>query len=658
MCGIVGILNYKQENFVSVKLLECMLDVINHRGPDERGIYLNKNLGLGNVRLSILDLETGQQPQSDSSQNYWIVFNGEIFNYYEIKNELQNHGYSFITQSDTEVIVAAYSIWGLNFLSKLNGQFSFAIWDKKKQELLLARDRVGICPLFYTENNGSFIFGSEIKAILQHPEIVPKLSITSLCQIFTCWSTLNSATLLNDIKEVPPGHYLKIGNGEVQLESYWKLDFSEDFGSKKINIRDAGEKLKQILTDSVRIRLNADVPVAAYLSGGIDSTAITALINKIAPGILNTFSVGFSDQEFDETVYQQEVSTFFHTNHKSLKCTNEEIADVFPQVVWHSENPMLRSAPAPMYNLSKFVRQNNIKVVLTGEGADEMLAGYDIFKEMAIRRFWACEPNSKYRSLLLKKLYPYIPQIKDANIHTLKFFYGFKLEDVKLPYYSHIMRWNNGKHLLKYLHPLHNNIVSNFDPFTCWIKHKPHNFDNWNNLGKAQYIESTTFMSGYLLSTQSDRMTMANSVEGRYPFLDHRLIEFACQLPENFKMSGLNEKYILKKIMVNEIPHSVLNRKKQAYRAPIRNSFFGKKNIDYIESLTNAQTISNHGVFNPLLTTKLFEKARSNENMTEIDNMAICAIISTQLFLQMFVTKQFPLSDTKVRSSLRLIEEV
>lgn len=657
MCGIVGIFNYANKSKVSHELLENMLLSINHRGPDERGLYVNENLGLGNVRLSIIDLASGQQPLSDTSGNYWIVFNGEIFNYIEIRQELEQKGYPFKTKSDTEVIVAAYVTWGKQFVSKLNGQFAFAIWDKQKKNLFLARDRVGICPLFYTNMNGTFIFGSEIKAILQNPHVKPEISTSSLCELFTYWTALTPSTLFKNIFEVTPGHWISISADKVQSEAYWKLHYPEKQNIRSTNLNEAKEELKEILSDAVKIRLRADVPVAAYLSGGLDSTTTTALIKKIEPSVLNTFSIGFSDATYDETAFQQEASKYLNTNHRSITCTNEDISEIFPKVIWHAESPMLRTAPAPMYNLSKFVRSNHIKVVITGEGADEMLAGYDIFKEMVIRRFWASEPNSKFRPLLLKKLYPYIPQISNANALALKLFYGYKLTDVDVPYYSHLMRWNNGRHILKFLHPNHQQTIEEFDPYQKWMAIKPQGFDNWGDLAKAQYLESTLFMSGYLLSSQGDRMTMANSVEGRYPFLDHRLIEFATKLPEGLKMHGLNEKYLLKKMIEDKIPASISKRPKQAYRAPISNAFFNKPNIDYIDHLLADKTINEFGVFDTAATSKLIGKMRTSGVASEIENMSIMALVSTQLFYQFFILGKRPFSSPAPTSPIRVIEE-
>ncbi len=657
MCGIAGIYNLDNSEHVKAALLEEMLQVIDHRGPDERGIYLNKNLGIGSVRLSIIDLKTGQQPLCDSSGKYWIVYNGEIFNYLELRQDLLNAGYEFKTNSDTEVIAAGYSIYGPRFFTQLNGQFAFGIWDKVKQQLILARDRVGICPLFYTRNEEGFYFGSEIKALLKHPSVKTQININSLCHIFTYWSTLTPATIFKNIFEVTPGHYLIINKEGISHQSYWKLEFPNSSSQSKLKLEDALINLDEILTDAVKIRLRADVKVAAYLSGGLDSTTTTALIKKIEPGILNTFSIGFKEKDFDESSFQNEAARYLQTNHKNLDCSNEDIALLFPEVIWHSESPMLRTAPAPMYKLSGFVRSNNIKVVITGEGADEMLAGYDIFKENSIRRFWSKYPDSKYRPLLLKKLYPYIPQITNLNIQTLRFFYGYKLQETNLSAYSHLMRWNNGRHILKYLHSDHKSVIDSFDPIKAWEDIKPSNFDSYGDLSKAQYLESTLFMSGYLLSSQGDRMTMGNSVEGRYPFLDHRLIEFAATLPENFKLRGLNEKYILKKMMAGKIPESVLKRPKQAYRAPINNSFFSKPVQPYIESVLSNKILDEYGLFNSQLVQNLVLKINSTGTASELENMILTGIISSQLLYEYFILGKHPFSLPEPTGQMRIIDE-
>ena len=543
MCGIAGIIDYQGKKN-QINTLESMLRSIYYRGPDESGIYHSSCATIGNVRLSIIDISGGQQPLSDPSGRYWIVFNGEIFNYKELRQELEKKGIVFRTKSDTEVLVQLYAVYGKKCLDLLNGQFAFAIWDKHRDELFFARDRTGIRPLYYTISENVFSFASEIKALFQQKQLTRELCPENLSQVYTFWTTITPGTIFKNIYELSPGHFAVFNRDGLKTEQYWALRF--DNPSAGISLQEAVEKFRELFSNAVRIRLRADVKVAAYLSGGIDSSATAAFIKEIEPGVLNTFSVGFNEKDFDERHYQDEAVKYLKTTHKSYVCTSREIADIFPKVVWHSEIPMTRTAPAPMLLLSKLVRENHIKVVITGEGSDEILAGYDIFKETAIRRFWASQPDSAIRPLLLKRLYPYIPQINKSGTSALKMFFGYKLEDLENPFYSHLLRWNNSNHIKKHFTAHIKDSLLHSSPLARLEEELPENFNTWDSLAKAQWLETTVFMSGYLLSTQGDRMGMANSVEGRYPFLDYRLLEYCASLPVEFKLKGLTEKYLLK----------------------------------------------------------------------------------------------------------------
>ncbi len=481
-----------------------MLRSISYRGPDESGIYNSPIATIGNVRLSIIDIESGQQPLSDLSGRFWIVFNGEIFNYKELRYELERNGKTLKTHSDTEVLVQLYAMYGKNCLNKLNGQFAFAIWDNKEEELFLARDRVGIRPLFYNITNGVFSFASEIKSLFQQESVSRELMSESIAQIFTFWTAITPNTPFRNILELSPGHCLVFNRKGLKTERYWQLMINNGFAN--ISLNEAKEQFDELFSSAVRLRLRADVEVAAYLSGGLDSSATVAYIKKIEPGILNTFSIGFAEKDFDETSYQKEAVKYLHTNHKSINCTSEAIAGYFPKVVWHSETPLMRTAPTPMLILSKLVRDNNIKVVITGEGSDEMLAGYDIFREARIRRFWASQPGSAIRPLLLKKIYSDIPHLRNANPGILKMFFGYKLDDIENPFYSHLLRWNNSNHIKKHLSDDLKEYLTDYSPLNELSEKLPDGFDNWDDLAKAQWLETTIFMSGYLLSSQGDRM--------------------------------------------------------------------------------------------------------------------------------------------------------
>lgn len=636
MCGIAGIIDFNNKSNRK-PVVAKMLSVIGYRGPDDSGIYNSRYSTIGNIRLSIVDILGGRQPLSDQSGRYWIVFNGEIFNYPELREGLINKGYIFKTHCDTEVLVQLYAEYGSKCLGMLNGQFAFAIWDKEKEELFLARDRVGIRPLFYTTNQGVFSFASEIKSLFVQEEIIPVLNPESLMQIYTFWTAITPNTAFKNIFEISPGEFMVYNRNGIKIEKYWELNF--DKCNSFLSMQDAMDQFHKLFSDSVRIRLRADVEVAAYLSGGLDSSTTVAYINDIEPKILSTFSVGFEEESFDESKYQAEAVNYFNTAHNSIICTSDEIANTFPDVIWHSETPLMRTASTPMFLLSKLVRKNGIKVVMTGEGADEILGGYNIFKETKIRRFWANEPASAFRPQLLKKLYPYLPQMKDSNANVLKMFFGFKLEDVDNPFYSHQLRWNNSNHITKHFSRRIKENLGDYSPFSGLSERLPENFDSWDSIAKAQWLETTIFMSGYLLSSQGDRMALANSVEGRYPFLDYRLIEFCASLPSRYKLNGLNEKHLLKKLMKGRIPKSIADRSKQAYRAPVRSVFLSNNPPQYVNEMLSEHFINQVGVFDAVSLNTVLTRIRKSGASSEVDNMLLTFVISTHLLFDQFINK-------------------
>lgn len=627
MCGIAGVIQNSYHDRIPV--LEKMLARIAYRGPDESGIYHSPKATIGNVRLSIIDIAGGQQPLSDPSGRFWIVFNGEIFNYLELKKELEDKGCHFKTLSDTEVVVQLYACYGKSFVKKLNGQFAIAIWDKQKEELFMARDRVGIRPLFYYHSGNDFVFASEIKAILEFHGVDAAFSNQSLSQIFTYWTSLSPLTAFENIFELPPAHTLHLSGGILKMEKYWELPFGKE--SRSASNEEASEEFREIFSRAVNLQLRADVEVGAYLSGGLDSSITVSAIKQFNADILNTFSIGFEESEFNESDFQNEAANYFQTKHAAININSREIARSFPEVIYHTETPLLRTAPAPMYLLSKLVREHGIKVVITGEGADEFFGGYNIFKEMLIRRFWATHPESLIRPLLIKRLYPYLPHIKNASPRMLKMFFHYKLEDTNNPYYSHLIRWNNTGHIIDNTSDDFKSSLTGQSDLSYLDNMLPADFSRFDGLSKAQWIESTVFMSGYLLSSQGDRMAMANSVEGRYPFLDHHVIEFAASLPENQKIRGMNEKYLLKKAMKGRIPDSILSRSKQAYRAPVRTVFLDEKAPDYVHELLSEEFTKKAGVFNPEKVSSLFKKMKSATSANELDNMSLTAILSTHL---------------------------
>ncbi len=641
MCGIVGSLNLTKSHPISEELLRQMLAMIRHRGPDQFGIYLDRHIGLGSARLSIIDLSGGQQPISNEDESLWIVFNGEIFNYVELRPSLEARGHRFTTNTDTEVLLHLYEDYGPDCLRFLNGQFAIAIWDQKTQSLFLARDRLGIRPLFYTVRDGALIFGSEIKAILAHPFVQAEIDPQALDQIFTFWSTISPRTAFREIYQVPPAHWLLTKDGQFIIKRYWELEFP-DANEKPLGgiygttFQESLQQFRNLLIDATQIRLRADVPVGAYLSGGLDSSVTSAIIRNYTNSPLDTFSITFENPEFDEGEFQQRMAKFLGTDHHIVYATHADIGRVFPEVVWHCETPMTRTAPVPMYLLSKLVRENNYKVVMTGEGADEFLAGYDIFKEAKIRRFWAKQPNSKLRPLLLQKLYPEISAMP-SGLGYLTSFYGMGLTATSSPEYSHAVRWRTTSRSKRFFSEnLRQQIGSTED--TEDIVYYPPDYHRWDPLSQAQYLEVTIFLAQYLLSSQGDRVAMANSVEGRYPFLDYRVVEYCNTLPPEWKLFGLTEKYLLRQLAKEWLPEEIWKRRKRPYRAPIHRSFFNERTPDYVHELLSHDSIASTGFFKPEAVTQMVNKVCQGGRLSETDDMALAGIISTQLVHHQFVT--------------------
>ena len=606
-------------------------------GPDQFGLYLDDTVGLGSARLSIIDLNGGQQPICNEDETVWIVFNGEIFNYLELRAELEAHGHQFQTQTDTEVIVHLYEDLGAGCLARLNGQFAFAIWDTTRQTLLLGRDRFGITPLFCTVCNQTLIFASEIKAILAHGQIQPQIDPIALDQIFTYWSTLSPRTIFANIQDVPPGHYLLVERGRISVQAYWQVDFATEQPQRPLE--DYMSEFRQLLVSAIQMRLRAEVPVGAYLSGGLDSSIIAALIRTRTDTPLTTFSISFGDAGFDESQYQRQMAQALGTEHHVVQMNYADIAAVFPDVIWHTETPVLRTAPAPMFVLSRLVREQGFKVVLTGEGADEFLAGYGLFKEAQIRRFWARQPSSTIRPLLLRRLYPYITNFKH-NAY-LSAFFGVGLTQVDCVDYSHRPRWDTTARAKRFFsRDLRQALVEQTSAMPD--VYVPDEFAHWDSLSRAQYLESSIFLPQYLLSSQGDRMTMAHSVEGRFPFLDHRVVEFCNRLPPSLKLYGLTEKYLLRKLAREWLPESIWQRPKQPYRAPIHRSFFHESRPDYVRDLLSPDKIKAVGLFEATAVSQLVRKVEQGLPIGESDDMALAGILSTQLVHQQFVENFTP----------------
>lgn len=641
MCGIAGVLNLTSKPPPARAALVSMIETLHHRGPDGFGYYQDADVGLAHARLSIIDIAGGKQPIHNEDNTVWVTFNGEIFNYIELRRDLERLGHSFYTQSDTEVIVHAYEAYGDAFVQRLNGQFAIALWDVNRKRLVLARDRVGIRPLFHATVNGRLYFASEIKALLAITEMPRRLSLEALGQTFTYWSALAPATAFDGIQSLAPGHLRVIEAGRARETCYWDWAFPTEPVVGTRSEQDYAEELRALLVDAVRLQLRADVPVAAYLSGGLDSSAIAALIKGYTSTPLRTFSVGFEDAEFDEGGFQRQVVTHLDTQHSAVTCRQSDIRDIFPRAVWHAETPLLRTAPAPLMLLAGSVRTAGYKVVLTGEGADEVFGGYDLFKEAKIRRFWARAPGSRLRPAILARLYPYLRHSPAAAASVFREqFFRQGLEFQHRATFAHVPRWQTTQRIWRFLHPDVRAALHEFDAHAAIERQLPADIGKWSGLARDQYVEAHTLLSGYLLSSQGDRMAMAHSVEGRFPYLDHRVIEFAAQLPPYLKIRGLTEKYLLKKAVANLLPASISVRTKQPYRAPDAQSFFdGDKPVEYVAELFSQQRLRESGIFDPEPVRLLYEKCQRGQALGFADNMAFVGVLSTLLVDDLFIRR-------------------
>ncbi len=640
MCGITGILRINGPGEVPLGTLKRMTAVLDHRGPDEAGIYIDDFIGLGHTRLSIIDLFSGQQPMHNGDETMWIVFNGEIFNYVELKQDLLKKNYQFRTTSDTEVLLHLYEEEGENCLQYLNGQFALAIWDVKKKELFLARDRIGIRPLHYTLHDDTLLFSSEIKSIFMHDGVTREIDPISLDQIFTFWTTLPGRTAFENIKELPPGHYMKVSRGNVLIKKYWDIPFYPPEDYIDTSPMEVADRVQQILLDAVRIRLRADVPVGTYLSGGLDSSGVTSLVVKNFDNEVRTFGIRFDHDAFDEGKYQEDMVSFLQANHSEVLACNETIGSSLPDVIWHCEKPLLRTAPAPLFLLSRLVQENGLKVVLTGEGADEVFGGYNIFREAKVRKFWSKEPDSKVRPELIGKLYPYIfrnPRLK----RTLQAFFSRGIEQPDDPLFSHMIRWDNTSRIKTFFSRDLKERIGQYDGYQEVREMLPFSYGGWDCVVKTQYLEMAIFLSNYLLSSQGDRVAMAHSLEIRLPFLDPRLMEFMGHVHPKWKVFGLDEKYILKRSFQNILPRDIITRSKHPYRAPISESLLNAKTAELtLEMLSNGK-LEKSGIFDPVKVEGLMKLLQGPRPASEINNMALMGIFSTQLVFKIFI-EEFP----------------
>jgi asparagine synthase (glutamine-hydrolysing) len=630
MCGLAGIAR-REPRGVAVETLDRMAAALRHRGPDGFGRYSGARVGLAHVRLSIIDVLGGAQPVGNEDGCVLVVFNGEIYNYLELRVDLEGRGHQFHTRSDTEVLVHAYEQWGSSMLARLNGQFAFAIYDRRSEEVFLARDRFGVRPLFYSEQRGDLVFASEIKALFASGEVSPAPDLVGMDEVFTFWAARPPRTVFAGVRSLEPGCFALWRDGRLRVERYYALEYPEASEESP----DALARLDELLQTAVALRLRADVPVGGYLSGGLDSSIACTLAAAQSPHQLRTFSVTFDDPRLDEREFQQLVARQLTSRHAVAAISASDVAAVFPEVVRHTETPLVRTAPAPLMLLARLTREHGIKVVLTGEGSDELFLGYDLFKETAVRGFCSRQPQSRWRPQLFDRLYPYL----EGRHRGSEFWRRFFLEAGRVddPLFSHLPRFNLATHIKQFYSAEVREALAGSDPLDELRDSLPAAFSQWSPLNRAAYLEMVTLLSPYLLCSQGDRVSLAHGVEGRYPFLDHRLFEFAARLPTRSKLRGLREKAILRRWARAVVPPAVVTRPKQPYRAPDIPSFCTPEPVAYARDLLEEAGVARVGLFDPTSVAGLLRRCRAGTATGVRENQAFVAILSTQLWHQQFI---------------------
>ena len=604
MCGIVGLVRNDGKP-IDEGLLARMNEAIRHRGPDEDGFYVNGSVGLAMRRLAIIDLKSGQQPIHNRDRTAWIVFNGEIYNYLELREKLEKLGHTFYTNSDTEAIVHAYDQYGSDCPKHLRGMFAFAIWDERTQELFLARDRVGKKPLLYAEVNGQLVFGSEFSAILLHPDVSKEIRPEAIDCYLSFMCVPAPLTAYRAIKKLEPGHSLRWRKGELKTERYWQPDFS-----KKLDIgeEEAGERAIEILRDAVKVRLMSEVPLGAFLSGGIDSSAVVALMSQESSEKVKTFSIGFEEQDFSELQHAKRIAEHVGADHHEF-IVRPDAVEILPMLVEHYGEPYADSSAVPTYYVARETRRH-VTVALNGDGGDESFAGYERYIAMGLTEKYRKVP-AFFRESLIKEAVNRIPTspIRKSTVNSAKRL----LEVVSKPRVNRYMHWmsvfNEG---LK--EPLYSEAFREQTDRAFAASFLDTWFKKANGNGTVDTLLLTDLMT-YLpndLLVKVDIATMAVSLEARSPFLDHHVIEFAASLPERLKLRRLTTKYLLKKVLRRLLPAENLDRRKMGFGVPIGHWFRGKMQ-PFLREVVLSDKALRRGFFKPEVVKQLVEQHTRSE---------------------------------------------
>ncbi len=584
MCGICGIYNASSGEPASQAVLERMTRSIAHRGPDDSGFYRDGALGLGFARLSIIDLSGGHQPMSNETGDVWLVFNGEIWNYRKLRGELQAKGHLFRTQSDSETIIHAYEEYGVNCVARLHGMFGFAIWDNARKRLLLARDRAGKKPLYYTRVDGDLIFASEIKALLHHPRVKREADTQAIADFLSVRYVPGPATLFAGIYKVQPGHWLLYENGSLRIERYWDFTFGE---TERRPINEYIEGIQTHIRRAVAERMMADVPVGAMLSGGVDSSIVTGIMSELTDHKVKTFAVGFDHPDYNELPYARLVADHFGTDHYELVVRSSDLTAYWPLLTWHRDEPVSEPSDLGVYLVSRLARQH-VKVVLSGEGGDELFAGYPKYVVDWLAKYYHILPAA-IRDGMITPLLDHLPY----SMRKLK----TAARNISQPAPQRWMAWFgifNGQ-LKEQL--LAGSVKASIDldasrAFRRWLEQNPQRDD----LSAMLYLDTKIWLPDNLLM-KGDKMTMAASLEGRIPLLDHQLIEYAASIPSDIKIRPFRAKYLLKRAFADFLPAPILTRKKMGFNVPT-SIWFREGQRGFITSLLLSERMRSRGYFN------------------------------------------------------------
>lgn len=570
-----------------------MCQVLKHRGPDDEGYYVNNNIALGMRRLSIIDLETGHQPISNEDKSIYLICNGEIYNFQELRDELIKKGHRFSTGSDSEVLLHLYEDHGIDCLDKINGMFAFAVWDENKKTLFLARDRIGIKPLYYSMINGQFVFGSELKSLLQHPSIKKELDLEALSQYLTYEYIPAPLSILKDIKKLQPGHLLMINHqGKLTIKQYWDYNYSEKIRFKREE--EYIEALLEKLFCAVKRRLISDVPLGTFLSGGIDSGMIAAVMQRQSPGLVDSFNIGFKEKSFDESTFAKDLAACLGLNHRYQMCNSSAMLDLLPKLTDIIDEPLGDNSVLPTYLLCQYCRKH-VTVALSGDGGDELFAGYPTYQAHKIADCYNLLPLA-FRQGLLERIILRLP------VSTRNFSFDFKakkfISGINYPdavrNYIWLGSFSPTEKKALFL-PAINQDLSGSDAF-CVLRNLLKSARVETRLDAILYLDMKLYLQEDLL-VKVDRTSMANSLEVRVPFLDHEFVDFVTRLPDNMKLRLFKTKYLLKKAGRGLLPSKYINRKKKGFGTPVARWIKGELKNLFCDTLSRKK-INREGIFN------------------------------------------------------------